>query len=213
MKKNMLLILILFSGFQCTTNKDPVSTNTTDTDTLKVYKPNIYLYPQTITDVSVKLNFPMGGRVTVSVPEYNQGWDVTISSDGMIDGTYGYLFYECNLPYFSVEQKWIVSHDSLESFFVDNMTAFGFNDSEIHDFTVYWMTRLPEYDYYKISPLMSPELDSYVELQIVPEPDSVLRLFYVIAPALEFSESDQIQIPQFTRAGFSVAEWGVILMQ
>ncbi len=59
-------------------------------------KPVIYLYPESKTDVNVRLDFK-GGLVT-TIPEYNGGWSVSAAPDGTItnkaDGKkYPYLFW------------------------------------------------------------------------------------------------------------------------
>jgi hypothetical protein len=36
--------------------------------------------------------------VVQSEPEYSDGWQVTVEPDGTIDGRYGYLFYEAEVP-------------------------------------------------------------------------------------------------------------------
>ncbi|MBR4283221.1 MAG: hypothetical protein IKT48_00730, partial [Anaerotignum sp.] len=60
-------------------------------------KPVIYLYPEETTDISVELEYD--GGLTVTYPDYGNGWNVTAEPDGTLtnhaDGReYSYLFWE-----------------------------------------------------------------------------------------------------------------------
>ena len=59
-------------------------------------KPVIYLYPESKTDVTVKLDY--AGELTCTYPAYQDGWNVSASPDGTLtdaDGqTYNYLYWE-----------------------------------------------------------------------------------------------------------------------
>ena len=97
-----------------------------------VRKPNIYLYPTETTFVQISLDFPMGGEVITSTPEYNAGWSVTVDPDGMIDNAFPYLFYESVQP--DIWQKtsgWLVNKDDLGDFFKANLAIYGFSGREI----------------------------------------------------------------------------------
>jgi len=59
-----------------------------------IAKPNIYIYPVEETEVTVRLAFPAGGGMTVSDPPYGEGWTVTVTPDGTINGERTFLFYE-----------------------------------------------------------------------------------------------------------------------
>ncbi len=61
---------------------------------IMVLKPNIYIYPENETQLMVELDFPLGGNVVTSIPQYENGWNVTIDTNGLIDNSYSYLFYE-----------------------------------------------------------------------------------------------------------------------
>ena len=41
------------------------------------YKPNIYLYPTEKTQLTVNFEFPKGGKVIKSIPEYDEEWNVS----------------------------------------------------------------------------------------------------------------------------------------
>lgn len=180
-----------------------------------VYKPNIYLYPEKNSQLSVKLNFPKGGKIIKSIPEYEQGWNVTINPDGIIDNHYTFLFYESQQP--NVWQRksgWIIKQKELESFFRNNMTEYGFKGQEIQDFIVYWIPKFTRFKYYAIYPQLAETIDTVIELKISEKPDNLIRLFYVIKG---YSHNPNLDLKQptteteFTREEFFVTEWGVIL--
>jgi hypothetical protein len=199
-----------------------------------VRKPNIYLYPPETTDVTVQLKLGEGCALTRSDPTYGDGWNVTIEPDGSlsdsrgylvgeVDGEevifdaprYGYLFYEADVPdVWQRKSGWLVARDDLTGFFTDTLTAYGFQGREVDDFLEYWSPLLSD-DYYLVCP-QTEEIDAVVGLYVEPEPDSVLRLFFLIEPVDEsLATADwylpEPLIPKFERTGFAVVEWGVCL--
>lgn len=178
-----------------------------------VYKPNIYIYPNEQIDLSVKLNFPMGGKIVTSIPEYGTGWNVVVDTSGLINSTYSFLFYESTQP--DVWQRnygWIIQIDKLESFFRQNMTDYGFNEREINDFIEYWIPRLNDYPLYSIYPQTKSIIDEVIQLDFSKQPENILRLFYVIKGQNQLQEKlTEPTIDSFVRIGYFVTEWGVIL--
>ena len=178
-----------------------------------IEKPNIYLYPQTTRSLSVALEFPMGGSVLQSIPLYSDGWNVSVEPSGKIDQKYDYLFYESKNPdTFQYTSGWIVSRDTLTSFFSNNLLLAGFSQREKSDFIEYWIPRLVGYPYYIIYPQFADEIGKVIRLKISEQPDNMLRLFYVIQGTNDSEKMLPVpSIPQFERNGFVVTEWGVIL--
>ncbi len=177
------------------------------------YKPNIYLYPQSIIDVDVKLSFPKGGKVIKSIPEYNQGWNVSITPNGMIENKYTFLFYESEQPnLWQYESGWTIKTENLKTFFKENLKEYGFNQNEIKDFIDYWIPRLKESKYYTIYPQENRKVDELIDLEISPKPKSILRLHYVIKGSSMINKNlSKHIIKPFKRNGFTVTEWGVIM--
>jgi hypothetical protein len=184
-----------------------------DTSQVFIEKPNIYLYPQTTRSLSVALEFPMGGSVLQSIPLYSDGWNVSVEPSGKIDQKYDYLFYESKNPdTFQYTSGWIVSRDTLTSFFSNNLLLAGFSQREKSDFIEYWIPRLVGYPYYIIYPQFADEIGKVIRLKISEQPDNMLRLFYVIQGTNDSEKMLPVpSIPQFERNGFVVTEWGVIL--
>lgn len=178
-----------------------------------VYKPNIYVYPQQTIDLSVKLNFPKGGSVLTSIPEYNTVWNVQVTPSGQINETYSYLFYESQQPdVWQTHYGWVVEKDNLPTFFRENMSNYGFNDSEITDFINYWIPRLKQHQFYVIYPQTKELISKVIQLDFSLKPDNLLRLFYVIkGKENKLQDITTPTINKFQREGYVATEWGVIL--
>lgn len=182
---------------------------------IRVYKPNIYLYPTEDKILNVSLKFPSGGKIIASIPDYGKGWLVSVDTNGIINNKYEYLFYESEQP--DVWQKnegWIINVSDLEQFFTENLSKYGFIGREIKDFTDYWIPKLKGYECYEIYPQEKKIIDIVITLEITDTPDAVLRLFYLIRGTNSATNSKIItpadNIP-FIRTGFCVTEWGVVL--
>jgi hypothetical protein len=212
----ILFMALLLSGTMTFTSCEPEDDCTDTIDTTPVLrKPNIYIYPQETIQLKVSLNFPQGGEVINSIPEYGTGWNVSVEPGGLIDNTCRFLFYESILPdSWQYSKGWIRNQADLEDFFCDNLLNAGFRGQEIEDFIDYWIPLLSDYPFYAIYPQTVEEIEQLVELNFSVEPDSVLRLFYVIkayeeAPVLHLAVPEEPDA--FERAGFFVVEWGGIL--
>lgn len=194
---------------------DPDDGEEEDTCENVVRKPNIYIHPNEKMQLLVKINFPQGGEILTSIPEYGNGWNINVDTNGLIDKTYNYLFYESKQP--DIWQKssgWIIKKADLELFFKENMISYGFYGNEIQDFIDYWIPRLIDYEYYVIQPQNSLIINKAIELKFSKDPENILRLFYVVKgysymPNIKLTEP--IINIQFERKGFFVTEWGVIL--
>ncbi|MCF8296843.1 MAG: hypothetical protein K9H48_15790 [Melioribacteraceae bacterium] len=211
--------IIIIAGFiislaGCKNSTEPEESVSADsTGGSVVRKPNIYLYPTNICSITVKLEFPLGGRIIESEPYYNNGWAVTVNTTGKINDEYDYLYYEAVCPeVYQYHSGWIVSKDSLSEFFSHNLSITGFNETEKKDFIEYWIPRFSDYEYYIIYPQYSHVIDKIIRLNFSIIPDNILRLFYVI----KGTDNNQNElstpiIPSFSRNGFVVTEWGVII--
>lgn len=180
-----------------------------------VYKPNIYIYPEENINLEVYLDFPQGGRVVASIPEYGNYWDVFVDTTGLIDNSYRYLFYESAQPdEWQRYEGWLVEQKDLESFFEENLHQYGFKGIEIEDFIEYWIPRLSSSKYYSIYPQTQDEINPLIDLSFSIMPDNIQRLFYYIHGADELPENP-IKEPEidnsFEREGYFVVEWGVII--
>lgn len=177
-------------------------------------KPNIYLYPESRQDVSVVLLD--SNQITVSIPEYSyDGWKVTAGPDGRLTDAYGneygYLFYESEIPDYSFRYKnaFYLPAEEREETFDRILALYGLNETETEDFKEYWCSRLEEGRDYYMYPQLNEVCDLISPLKITPEPDSVLRLWFVYKEA--DGRNPDITEPEtecFVRNGFTVVEWG-----
>lgn len=178
----------------------------------RVIKPNIYLYPEETTRVSVELEPLDPGALTVTIPEYGDGWDVTATPDGILDGEWTYLFYEADIvPRYQTQQGWSVSAEELEGWMLDILPRYGLNDREVADFVDYWMIHLPPFPYYLFFPQDDAVCDELVPLRVTPEPDSVLRIWFHVIGAYGPFDLAEPAIAPFERVGFTVTEWGILV--
>jgi hypothetical protein len=207
------IYLIIVMPFQSCDPEDDCEDEPQCDTCVMVYKPNIYIYPEEDIQLAVKLDFPMGGKIVTSIPEYVNSWNITVDKNGLINNIYSYLFYESTQP--DIWQKnngWIMEKTELEAFFRSNMTAYGFLGQEIEDFIDYWIPRLDNYGYYSICPQTAELIDKVIKLSFSKQPENILRLFYVIEG---FDNLPEIivepTINSFERKNFFVTEWGVVL--
>ena len=182
-------------------------------DTARVYKPNVYIYPKHTIDLKVNVSFPKGGKIVSSIPLYNNNWYVKVDSTGRIDNKYDYLFYESDQPdEWQYTTGWIIEKESLLTFFQNNMNSYGFNQKEIKDFTDFWLPKLTAFKYYLIYPQEKTTIDKLIQIDFSIKPDNSLRLFYAIKGTNDKLKIDKHTIkPNFKRDGFYITEWGVII--
>ena len=181
-------------------------------------KPVIYLYPEKPSNIQVQVQ-PNGG-FTYTEPAYNNGWNVLALPNGkLFDLTslksYDYLFWEgLGLEYPIQDKGFVVEQSQLENFFNDKLVKLGLNAKESADFKEYWLGRLTDKPYYKISFVRKFEFDQIAPLTVSDNPDTVIRVM-MTASALDAFEEMEPQIFDRTpaRNGFVVAEWGGALLK
>ncbi|MBR5283553.1 MAG: hypothetical protein IKU27_00650, partial [Clostridia bacterium] len=107
-------------------------------------KPVIYLYPEEVTDVSVRLD--VAGEMICTYPAYRDGWQVTAHPDGtLIDRegkTYSCLFWEAeSAADFDMTRGFCIPGADTASFLEESLTALGLNVRERNEFIIYWLPR------------------------------------------------------------------------
>lgn len=172
-------------------------------------KPVIYLYPEETTEVSVEVDCPL----TVTYPTYNEGWTVTAEPDGTLtnhaDGReYSYLFWEGEgYGEMDFSDGFVVKGEDTVSFLQDKLSEMGMTPREYNEFIVYWLPYMQDNPYN----LISFQSDNYAEsakLNIIPEPDNMLRVFMAFKALNEPVEVPEQKLPVLNREGFTVVEWG-----
>ncbi len=175
-------------------------------------KPVIYLYPQTETDVAVKVE-PSGG-FTVTEPSYNDGWFVKASPDGQLynyadQQTYPYLFWEGHgLDYTRPTQGFVVPKQEVETFLIKKLSEMGLIKNEYDEFIVYWLPKMQDRNYYFITFVPQAEFDVLAPLTVSPQPDTVIRVFMDYQGLDKYVKVEPQVIKTPVRKGFTVVEWG-----
>jgi len=173
----------------------------------------IYLYPEQETDVHVELELTESELYT-TYPKYNDGWNLTAYPDGTLlnktDGTHHkYLFWEssnCRTRY-DFTKGFCVAGSDTESFLKEKLTYMGLTEDEMNEFIVYWLP-LMEHNAYNLITFQGDAYTDSAKLNIIPTPDSMLRVFMVYVPLEDAIYIEPQQLPTFERKGFTVVEWG-----
>ena len=173
-------------------------------------KPVIYLYPESRTDVTVKLDY--AGELTCTYPEYQDGWKITASPDGTLtdaDGqTYNYLYWEgINPVSYDFSSGYCVAGSDTASFLEDALWQLGLTRQEANEFIVYWLPLMKENPYNLIT-FQSDVYTQAAQLSVDPAPDTVIRVFMAWKPLKEAAEIPAQKLTAPERTGFTVVEWG-----
>lgn len=182
-------------------------------------KPVIYLYPEQVTELSVKVS-PNGG-FTFTKPEYGDGWQVTAYPNGILQVTgqeYPYLFWEgIGLNYPKQETGFVIAQQKLDEFLTEKLTLLGLQDKELSDFKDYWLPRLIGLNkpYYKLSFLNQNQIEAIAPLSITPiNPETVIRIVMTVSGLDQFEIiPEQLLPPTPVRFGFTVVEWGGAVLE
>ena len=173
-------------------------------------KPVIYLYPETETRVTVKLD--LSGELTCAYPAYDGGWVVTAAPDGTLTDehgqTYNYLYWEGEVANgFDFSKGFCVAGSDTAAFLEDALDRLGLTRREANEFLVYWLPRMQDNPYN----LIAFQQEAYTEsakLTVSPQPDSVLRVFMAWKPLARPVDVPAQTLPGFERRGFTLVEWG-----
>ena len=173
-------------------------------------KPVIYLYPESTTDVTVKLAY--AGELTCTYPEYKDGWKVTASPDGTLKDangqTYNYLYWEGqNHVEYDFSEGFCVAGSDTAAFLENALSQLGLTRQEANEFMVYWLPQMQENPYNLIA-FQSDAYTQAAQLSITPEPDTLLRVFMAWKPLKKAVELPAQNLTAPERIGFTVVEWG-----
>ncbi len=172
-------------------------------------KPVIYLYPEETADISVEVDCDL----TVTYPNYGEGWKVTAEPDGTLtnhaDGReYSYLFWEGEgYGEMDFSEGFVVKGEDTVSFLQDKLSAMGMTPREYNEFIVYWLPYMQDNAYNLIS-FQWENYDESAKLNITPEPDNMLRVFMAFKAIDAPVDIPEQELPVLEREGFTVVEWG-----
>lgn len=191
---------------------DMLTINTSDweADPMACYKPVIYLYPEEELEVSV--NLKLNGRLTCTYPLYQNGWRVTALPDGTLTDTkgqiYNYLYWEGDTyAQYDLSKGFCVKGEDTAAFLEDALYRLGLTRREANEFIVYWLPMM-EQNPYNIISFQTDIYTDAAQLEVVPEPDTLIRVF-MAWQASDFSvELPEQELSAPIRSGFAVVEWG-----
>ena len=173
-------------------------------------KPVIYLYPETETRVTVKLD--LSGELTCAYPAYDGGWVVTAAPDGTLTDehgrTYNYLYWEGEgTEAYDFSKGFCVAGSDTAAFLEDALDRLGLTRREANEFLVYWLPRMQDNSYNLIA-FQQEAYTQSAKLTVSPRPDSVLRVFMAWKPLARPVDVPAQTLPGFERRGFTLVEWG-----
>ncbi|MGI5854913.1 MAG: hypothetical protein ACOX64_00485 [Candidatus Merdivicinus sp.] len=178
-------------------------------DQLTASKPVIYLYPEEETAVSVQLTYE--GELTAAYPAYGDGWEVTARPDGTLfsDGKeYSYLFWEgVSDTEYDFSQGFVVPGEETAEFLQEKLALLGLTAREYNEFIVYWLPLMQENPYNLIT-FQGEAYTDAAQLEVSPEPDTVLRVFMAYKPLKGPVEVPEQELEPVERKGFTLVEWG-----
>jgi hypothetical protein len=181
-----------------------------------VYKPNIYLYPDVESRITVSFDLP--SLLTATVPAYGQPWQVLASPDGSLtditDGaTYDFLFYESltDPALFTYDSGWLVGADTREEQFRDILAAYGFNENESSDFVNFWTKKLTPGVDYIIYPQLTATIDRAMPIAVQPKPVNNFRLWFAFVPSHGQTVTEPA-VAVMDRDGYTLVEWGGFIL-
>ena len=177
-------------------------------DTIYADAPNIYLYPTEPTGVSVTL--AEARHIVAAEPDYPvDGWHALATPSGLLlteEGEADYLFYELRTPSGRLQREagWCVEGHLAQASIEEAMALSGFLDNEIVDFSDFWDAHWPAAEWMTVY----PQTRRLGGLRIHPEPDALLRLWFVVEDGCAPVEAPTL--PEVVREGFHASEWGVV---
>lgn len=179
-------------------------------NTLKIEKPVIYLYPE--EELNIKVSIKPEDVITTSYPKYDNGWAITAKPSGEIhdkDGKkYAYLFWEGNIEFVSeFKDGFIVQRGDIIKFLESKLDILGLNYVEKNDFITYWLPALEKHEYNKIR-FYTEEINEFVQLEINPAPQTLIRVYMIFEEAKEFDQIVAQKLEPIKRQGYTVVEWG-----
>ena len=177
-------------------------------------KPVIYLYPPKKQAIKVQLS--LDGKIIADYPKLRDNqWNVIGHPHGEIidpetDRSYNYLFWEgiSKTPFeIDLEKSFCVPGSESVDFLEDALSTLGLNDKEKNDFITYWMPIL-ESNKFNIIQFLEEEYERYAQLQITPQPDSLIRVFMIFKSSEEKIKTGHPTLSKVQREGFVALEWG-----
>ena len=126
---------------------------------------------------------------------------------------YSYLFYESETQpfFFGNSEGWLIEADERAERYTEILKEYGFNDKEIADFVEFWAEKLPEGVDYMMYPNVTEVIDKAMPVSFSTEPDSIFRIWFTFEP-YDGQIVPEPEIDEIARDGFTVVEWGGVIL-
>ena len=178
----------------------------------KDWKPIIYFYPTTETEVNVKLWTPE--NLTHTYPKYNseKWWNVIAQPNWDLEDMDTWrklyaLYREWKSDNETNFDEWfVVAWKDIIPFLEEKLAILWLNEREAEEFIVYWLPQMEDNAYNLIRFETKAEQDENMSLNITPNPDTVIRVMMdwkAIDEPIDIPEQ-QLESPE--RNGFTVVE-------
>ncbi len=197
----MLMVICLLIG--CKSEK---------AEEVKAEKPVIYLYPEQEMEARVSLKYD--GELICVYPAFDEKnlWKVKAVPEGILTDLngqeYNYLYWEGKTrAKYDFSTGYCVKGENTAKFLEEKLEALGLTRREANEFIVYWLPQMEKNPYNVISFQTMAYMEK-AELNIEPEPDTVIRVFMAWYGTAEKIEMIEPLIVTPERKGFTVVEWG-----
>jgi len=193
-------------------NIDYKAVNEPDCPTDVAWKPIIYLYPESTMDVSVKLGKP--NNLITTYPKYKDSWEIIAYPDGKLinkDNSrelYGLYWEGSNHIATMKDDGFVVKGEDTITFLEEKLSILGLTEREADEFIIFWLPQLEKNNYNYIRFETKEEIESYMPLDIKPQPDTVIRVIMNYKPLDNKINIKEQILSTPIRNGFTVVEWG-----
>ena len=177
-------------------------------------KPIIYLYPEEETEINVKVS--NSELLTHTYPKYNEqtGWNVIAQPNGDLTDTktgrnlYSLYWEGKDASKIDMTEGFVIKGEETIEFLEEKLAILGLTEREANEFIIYWLPKLESNKYNYIIFRTTEEIEEYMQLEVVPKPDSIIRVYMDFKSIEKEIEVKEQQLKTPTRKGYTLVEWG-----
>lgn len=176
-----------------------------------IAKPVLYLYPENKTNVTITFSHPE--YLETTYPKFINKWEVVADKDGNLTDKKGNNYYalywdEKKVHNVDFNEGFYVEKDDAIKFLENKLSYIGLNDKERNEFIMYWLPILEKNKKSLVYFELTEERESYNKINIIPKPDSLLRLVIHVKKVDKKIDIKKQSLVKFKRRGFVAVEWG-----
>lgn len=176
------------------------------------HKPIIYIYPEQEMQVTVSVSNPE--KFTTVYPKYENNWQVLAKPSGdLVDLKTGRNLYALywegkDYTHSDMSKGFVVKGEDTASFLEEKLEILGLNDREAEEFIIYWLPKMEHNPYNYIYFQTMEEINNYMELNITPKPETLIRVMMEFKGLNKPIEIKEQELEKIERKGYTVVEWG-----